>query len=674
MKPNENNTNYKSFRPKNRPKYILTPPKKFIVFGFALYLTFILLTIVPFIAQTGVRTVTENMDTKYDYHLTFPEDGENTHYYVIREDKAEDGEITLTYTTPTHTLDVEVKNIINLVIDCESIYYDESMDVYKEDPFSNINLYFDYFTEEHDEFTINVKTDTAIEELRFKDAPEPVEVFVDGEEWWKDGEGLYYEFEGNDIVLTSVEEGNTQVILYFKLKLPPRAIFTIEETNTETVGKKIYGFINQEITFDGSDSHDNLDDGTITEYDWSFGDDNHANEDIVSHTYDETGTYTVELEVTDDNGLTGNSTKEIIIVETSTDKDMDGMDDTWEKTYGFNLDKDDSLEDADFDQLTNIDEHKYGTNPLAKDSDGDQYTDYDEILVHETDPTDITDKPTQKKADGDDEGDGMLFALVGIAVVIVIIIIIVLLMLLKKRKGEAEGEVEGEKKPEDKEEVEGAAGAEGEVVKKMPKEGETPPEPGAPGEPPSQLPEQPTESGEPTIPVKGPPGQDQDGIMPPPDLGAEEMDLEGGMEMEEPFSASAEEGVPPDELGTEMEDMKMTEGELPPPPPDSEMTLDIDASGLGLGAIGAGEEPDAMAMESAIEEEPGTELEEGEGEDQEEEGELTVKDHVKKGALFFKDGQYSEAIIEWQKALDIEPDHPEIVESIKEAMAKMKEQ
>jgi hypothetical protein len=54
-------------------------------------------------------------------------------------------------------------------------------------------------------------------------------------------------------------------------------------------------------------------------------------------------------------------------------------------------------------------------------------------------------------------------------------------------------------------------------------------------------------------------------------------------------------------------------------------------------------------------------------------GELTVKDLVIKGAIHFRNDDYSEAIIEWQKALEIEPDHPEIIDSIKEAMAKLKE-
>jgi hypothetical protein len=115
-----------------------------------------------------------------------------------------------------------------------------------------------------------------------------------------------------------------------------------------------------------------------------------------------------------------------------------------------------------------------------------------------------------------------------------------------------------------------------------------------------------------------------------------------------------------------------SEEELPgvesEPSPESEMSLDIDTAGLGLG-VGAGEEAEAdREAEGAA----GEETEEGQ--EPIDESKMTVKDFVKQGALYFKDGKYSEAIIEWQKALDLEPDHPEIVESIKEAMSKMQEQ
>ncbi len=62
------------------------------------------------------------------------------------------------------------------------------------------------------------------------------------------------------------------------------------------------GFINEEITFDGSGSTD--DDGTITNYTWDFGDSATGYGVNPTHVYDTSGEYTVILTVTDDDGAT----------------------------------------------------------------------------------------------------------------------------------------------------------------------------------------------------------------------------------------------------------------------------------------------------------------------------------------------------------------------------------
>ena len=66
--------------------------------------------------------------------------------------------------------------------------------------------------------------------------------------------------------------------------------------------------INQLITFNASSST-----GNITIYEWDFGDGSNATGIIATHSYSATGTYTVNLTVTDDNGATGTTTTVITV-------------------------------------------------------------------------------------------------------------------------------------------------------------------------------------------------------------------------------------------------------------------------------------------------------------------------------------------------------------------------
>jgi hypothetical protein len=180
--------------------------------GFAIYLTFILLSVIPYVAELEMRSRQASMDEKYEYHLIFPEDGELSHYVVERGDPAKNGEIILTYFTNTHTLEVETKNLKKITIDCNAIYWDESMKVFKKDPFILEPTYYRQYFIDNDEFQINVKTDMKIDELEFENFPEPVEVWVKDELWV---EGTNYKFTSGGMQFTSVESGNTKVVLRF---------------------------------------------------------------------------------------------------------------------------------------------------------------------------------------------------------------------------------------------------------------------------------------------------------------------------------------------------------------------------------------------------------------------------------------------------------------------------
>ena len=73
------------------------------------------------------------------------------------------------------------------------------------------------------------------------------------------------------------------------VNIPPIASFT-------------YACTDLSCDFDGSGSSDS--DGTISSYDWVFGDGNTASGETTSHTYGDGGDYTVTLTVTDDLGAT----------------------------------------------------------------------------------------------------------------------------------------------------------------------------------------------------------------------------------------------------------------------------------------------------------------------------------------------------------------------------------
>ncbi len=69
--------------------------------------------------------------------------------------------------------------------------------------------------------------------------------------------------------------------------------------------------INSDVTFDGSNSHDN--DGQIASYLWDFGDRNTSTSATIKHQYTQAGNYNYSLTVTDNMGAQGQTTGQITI-------------------------------------------------------------------------------------------------------------------------------------------------------------------------------------------------------------------------------------------------------------------------------------------------------------------------------------------------------------------------
>lgn len=80
--------------------------------------------------------------------------------------------------------------------------------------------------------------------------------------------------------------------------------------------------------------------------------------------------------------------------ENETDTDQDGMPDVWEIENDLDIDRDDSYFDYDFDELVNLEEYQYGTDPWNEDTDGDKFNDGFEVAKG-TDPTDSTNHPVR---------------------------------------------------------------------------------------------------------------------------------------------------------------------------------------------------------------------------------------------------------------------------------------
>lgn len=72
------------------------------------------------------------------------------------------------------------------------------------------------------------------------------------------------------------------------------------------------------------------------------------------------------------------------------------MDDIWEREHGLNLRMDDSSEDPEGDDLTDLQEFLNSTDPKNSDTDGDGYKDGEEVRKG-YDPLDPKSQPDEKK-------------------------------------------------------------------------------------------------------------------------------------------------------------------------------------------------------------------------------------------------------------------------------------
>ena len=304
----------------------------------ALYITFLILTSIPFLAD---RAIEPNLKDKYEYHISYPTDGRQTHYYVERIDTGLPGRIDITYTTASNSLNVKSNNIKVLHIYCRSMYEDECKEVFGFDPDDNYN-YYKWFFLEKNHLSVNVETDSEMTKLAFIDTPIPYQVIVNGLKW---EEGKQYNFTNSyGIVFSHIPKGSNQVDIYFKTqnRNRPHAKFTTDSIMIN---------INTLVNFDASSSYDV--DGEIISYIWDYGDGNKSGGVINAHSWSNPGEYSVILTVRDDDFLIDNAILNVSVVKGTNqpvingvvpDQQHDEDEPAWELDLnGYGIDLDSSL-------------------------------------------------------------------------------------------------------------------------------------------------------------------------------------------------------------------------------------------------------------------------------------------------------------------------------------------
>jgi uncharacterized protein (TIGR03790 family) len=129
-------------------------------------------------------------------------------------------------------------------------------------------------------------------------------------------EGSYY------VILTVFDKdlgSNSSVIMIHIANIGPTAVTTLD---------RIQAPVNEPISFDGSGSYDTESDTGKLRYLWDFDDGATSQESKASHTYNESGTYSVTFTVWDDNGDNDSSTL-FITIEPLPVKSDDGPKKSW---------------------------------------------------------------------------------------------------------------------------------------------------------------------------------------------------------------------------------------------------------------------------------------------------------------------------------------------------------
>lgn len=180
-----------------------------------------------------------------------------------------------------------------------------------------------------DEAVITVVASPAARFLAPQSAPVGASVRFDGSpstgasgtvvQWtWDFGDGATA--SGRDAVHTYERPGSYIITLIVRAEgggadcqvVSTRQVITINGPPTAVAGDDMLVGVHEEVVFDASASSDT--DGGVAGYRWEFGDGNAAEGVVVRHRYTDSGTYRVQLEVSDDTDLPNNSAQDSLLV------------------------------------------------------------------------------------------------------------------------------------------------------------------------------------------------------------------------------------------------------------------------------------------------------------------------------------------------------------------------
>jgi PKD repeat protein len=279
--------------------------RKLLVVLFALYVTFIIISTIPYLAEQNlIRTRAPKDD--YVSHLTFPVDGEYDHYKnVVLLDNKSIGKIDLKYTFETNTLYIQkMENVKELVIDCQLMYKNKYKELFGKEPTKLETA--DFIEGNSGVFIAIINTNSPMEKLQFLGTPLPKAVLVNDADWWN--KSTNYTAEANNVTINHIPQGSTTVEIYFKETVgkSPTAMFTADNYIV---------LQNETITFDASGSTD--EDGIIKDYIWDLGDNTKNINKVIQHSYAALGTYTVSLTVRDNDGLLDVYSNNITVIESN---------------------------------------------------------------------------------------------------------------------------------------------------------------------------------------------------------------------------------------------------------------------------------------------------------------------------------------------------------------------